>query len=119
MKKKLPQKGQREIPSLKKLHRHIFAENIIGQVAKAGNVAGSDLRDRKTAHKILRQMAIQLSDRYSNAKQKEIGAIFGVDYSTVSQSRARLKAKLKSNRKLKKQFHLIRDHILNMSNSKI
>ena len=35
------------------------------------------------------------SYRYSNYKQKEIGAIFGVDYSTVSQSRSRLKTKLK------------------------
>jgi chromosomal replication initiation ATPase DnaA len=111
VKKKLPQKGQREIPSLKKLHRHISAENIILQVAKAGNVADEDLRDRKIPHKDLRQMAMELSYRYSNAKQKEIGAIFGVDYSTVSQSRARLRAKLKSSRKLKKQFHRIRDQI--------
>jgi hypothetical protein len=37
-------------------------------------------------------MAMELSYRCSNCKQKEIGAIFGVDYSTVSQSRARLKA---------------------------
>ncbi|UCE08353.1 MAG: hypothetical protein JSW07_10180 [bacterium] len=89
------------------------------QVAKAGNAAAKDLRDRKTAHKVLRQMATELSYRYSNAKQKEIGAIFGVDYSTVSQSRTRLKAKLKSSRKLKQQIHRIRDHIMKMSNSKI
>jgi hypothetical protein len=119
VKKKLPQKGQSEISSLKKLHRHISVEHIIGQVAKAGNAAGEDLRDRKTAHKVLRQMAMELSYRYSNSKQKEIGAIFGVDYSTVSQSRARLKAKIKSSRKLKKQFHRIREQILKLSNSKI
>jgi REP element-mobilizing transposase RayT len=119
VKKKLPQKGQREIPSLKKLHRHISVENIIGHVAKAGKASGEDLRDRKTPHKVLRQMAMELSYRYSNAKQQEIGAIFGVDYSTVSQSRARLRAKLKTSRKLKKQFHRIQDQILNLSNSKI
>ena len=107
MKKKLPQKGRREMPSLNKLHRQVSVENIIGQVAKAGNVAGEDLRDRKTAHKVLRQMAMELSYRYSDCKQKQIGAIFGVDYSTVSQSRSRLKSKLKSNCKLKKQFHRI------------
>ena len=94
-------------------------ENVIGQVAKAGNAAGEDLRDRKTAHKVLRQMAIEISYRYSNAMQKEIGEIFGVDYSTVSQSGARLRAKLKSSRKLKKQFDRIRDQIFNLSNSKI
>jgi hypothetical protein len=37
---------------------------------------------------------MELSYRYSNEKQAEIGAVFGVDYSTVSQSRARLKAKM-------------------------
>ena len=75
-----------------------------------------------------RPLRIQYPDAYyhgmnrsnrDEAKQKEIGAIFGVDYSTVSQSRARLRAKLKSSRKLKKQFLRIRDHIIKMSNSKI
>jgi hypothetical protein len=49
-------------------------------------------------------------------KQKEIGAIFGVDYSTVSQNRVRLKNKLKSSRKLKKQFDQFLKQIDNMSN---
>jgi chromosomal replication initiation ATPase DnaA len=61
-------------------------------------------------------MAMKLCYRYSNYKQKEIGEIFGVDYSTVSQSRARLKTKLKSSRKLKKQFHRIQEQIDKMSN---
>ena len=61
-------------------------------------------------------MAMELSYRYSNNKQKEIGAIFGVDYSSVSQNRVRLKNKLKSSRKLKKQFDQFLKHIDNMSN---
>ena len=47
--------------------------------------------------------------RCSNYKQREIGEIFGVDCSTVSQRRARLKTKLKSSRKLKKQFQRIQE----------
>jgi hypothetical protein len=35
-------------------------------------------------------MARGLSYRCSNNKQKEIGAFFGIDYSTVSQNRVRL-----------------------------
>jgi chromosomal replication initiation ATPase DnaA len=62
------------------------------------------LQDRRTKNKDLRQMAMELSYRYNNYKQKEIGAIFGVDYSTVSQNRMLLKNKLKSSLKLKKQF---------------
>jgi chromosomal replication initiation ATPase DnaA len=119
VRQKLPRKGQREIPSLKKLQHDISVERIIGEVAKAGNAQSEDLRDRKTKPNDLRQMAMELSYRYSNCKQKEIGAIFGVDYSTVSQSRARLKTKLKSSRKLKKEFHRIQEQIDKLSNSKI
>jgi chromosomal replication initiation ATPase DnaA len=64
-------------------------------------------------------MAMELSYRYSNEKQAEIGAVFGVDYSTVSQSRARPKAKLKSSRKLNKQFKQIKEQVINLSNTKI
>ena len=116
---KLPQKGQREVPSLKKLQHDISVERIIAGVAEAANVTVDDLRDRKTKLKALRQMAIELSYRYSNCKQREIGMIFGVDYSTVSQNRVRLKTKLKSNRKLEKQFHRISKHIDKLSNTKI
>ena len=101
------------------MQHHISVERIIGEVAKAGNAQAEDLRNRKTKLKDLRQMAMELSYRYSNCKQKEVGTIFGVDYSTVSQSRARLKTKLKSSRKLKKQFRRIQEQIDKLSKSKI
>ena len=119
VRQKLPRKVQREIPSLTKFQHDISVENILGVVAKAGNAQAENLVDRKTKLKDLRQMAMELSYRYSNCKQKEIGAIFGVDYSTVSQSRARLKAKLESNRKLKKQFHRLLEQIHKLSKTKI
>ena len=119
VRQKLPRRGQREVPSLRKLQQDISVESIIEEVAKAGNAQVDDLRDRKTKLKDLRQIAMELSYRYSNCKQTEIGMIFGVDYSTVSQSRARLKAKLKSSHKLKKQFDLIQIQIDHLSKSKI
>jgi REP element-mobilizing transposase RayT len=119
IKKRLPRKGQREIPSLNKLQHDISARQIIEEVAQTAQVQAEDLLDRKTGFKELRQIAMELSYRYSNAKQAEIGAIFGVDYSTVSQSRARLKAKLKSNRKLNRRFEQIKERVINMSNLKI
>jgi len=119
VKKKLPRQQQREIPSLGKLQHDLPVEHIIEVVARAGQVLTEELLDRKTRIKELRQMAMELSYRYSNEKQAEIGAIFGVDYSTVSQSRTRLKAKLKSNRKLNKQFKQIKEQIINLSISKI
>jgi chromosomal replication initiation ATPase DnaA len=98
---------------LRKRNKHI------DEVAKAGNAKADDLRDRKTKLKDLGQIAMELSYRYSNCKQTEIGMIFGVDYSTVSQGRTRLKAKLKSNHKLKKQFNRVKVQIDNLSKSKI
>ncbi len=94
------------------------SSEFIAEVAKAGNVKAADLQDRKTKLKDLRRIAMELSYRYSNYKQKEIGAIFGVDYSTVSQNRVRLKNKLKSNRKLKSQFDQSLKHIEKLSNTK-
>ena len=104
VKKKLPGVGQREIPSLRNLQHDIAAKRIIDEVARMADVQPEELLNRKTRLKELRQVAMELSYRYSNAKQAEIGAAFGVDYSTVSQSRARLKAKLKHNRKPKRQL---------------
>jgi chromosomal replication initiation ATPase DnaA len=119
VKKKLPRKDQREIPSLRKLQHDISAAHIIEEVARVGQVQTEDLLDRKTRLKELRQIAIELSYRYSNEKQAAIGAVFGVDYSTVSQSRARLRAKLKSSRKLNKQFKRIKEQVIKLSISKI
>ena len=115
----LPLKQQREIPSLRKLQHDIPVERIIKEVARAGNVQAVDLLDRKTSLKELRPMAMELSYRYSNEKQTEIGVLFGADYSTVSQNRARLKAKLKANRKFNKQFKQIKEQVINLSNPKI
>ena len=83
------------------------------------DVQPEELLNRKTRLKELRQVAMELSYRYSNAKQAEIGVAFGVDYSTVSQGRARLKAKLKLNRKLNRQFEQIKAQVANLSNPKI
>jgi hypothetical protein len=45
-----------------------------------GNAKPGDLWDRKTKFKDLRLMPMELSYRYSNCKQKEIGVIFGVGW---------------------------------------
>ena len=61
-------------------------------------------------------MTMELCYRHSNLRQKQIGKMFGVDYSTVSVNRSRLKNKLESNHKLKKQFKEIQEQIINLSN---
>jgi chromosomal replication initiation ATPase DnaA len=52
----------------------------------------------------IRQVAMELCYLYCPMTQRGIGELFGVDYSTVSQNRRRLKHKMESEKKLKKQF---------------
>ncbi len=75
MRKKLPRKGQREVPSLTKLQQHIPVERIIGEVAKAGHAQDADLLDRKTKLKDLRQMAMELSYRVTIIRKKLVRSL--------------------------------------------
>jgi len=119
IKTQLPDRNVREVPSQRKLQHHISVKQIVGEIARYGSVDADNLFDRKTKMKLLRQISMELCYRNSILKQKEIGDLFGVDYSTVSQNRKRLKEKLKTNRRLRKQFEEIREKIHTMSNQKI
>jgi putative transposase len=119
IKTQLPDRNVREVPSQRNLQYQISAKQIVGEIAKYGGVESDNLLDRKTKAKLLRQIGMELCYRYSILKQKEIGELFGVDYSTVSQNRKRLKDKLATNRRLRKRFDEIRENIQIMSKQKI
>jgi chromosomal replication initiation ATPase DnaA len=51
-----------------------------------------------------RSMAMELLYRYAGMSQREIGAMMGVDYSTVSVARKRLRDMLTKDRTLQKHF---------------
>ena len=97
------------MPSLRKMRLSLSAERILEIVAADHGVESSIIVSRGTKAKTIRQMAIEFCYRYSPMTQREIGEIFGVDYSTVSQNRKRLNEKLKSSRALRNQFEKI-DH---------
>jgi hypothetical protein len=113
VKKKLPRKESREVPALRGIQRNLSADQVIGAVSQFCGVETAEILDRKTRDKAVRQMAMELCYRYCNLGQKRIGQIFKVDYSTVSVNRTRLKSRLKSDRRLKKQFEQIQEQILN------
>jgi len=116
VKKKLPQKESREVPALRGIQRNLSVDQLIQEVSKFTGTETDELLNRKTKAKHLRQMTMELCYRHSNLRQKQIGKIFGVDYSTVSVNRSRLKNKLKSNPGLKKQFNKIQEKITDLSN---
>jgi hypothetical protein len=114
VKEKLPRKESREVPASRSLQRNLSADQVINAVCEFCSVTPADLLDRKSREKRVRQMAMELCYRYCNLKQRQIGKIFKVDYSTVSANRSRLKSRLKSDRRLKKQFDQIREKIINL-----
>jgi hypothetical protein len=113
VKEKIPSKESREVPALRGLQRDLSADQVLNVVSKFCGVEPAEILDRKTRAKQVRQMAMELCYRYCNLGQKRIGQIFKVDYSTVSVNRTRLKSRLKSDRRLKKQFEQIQEQILN------
>jgi hypothetical protein len=114
VKKKLPRKESREVPAVRSIQRNLSADQVVRAVSKFCGVEPEEVLNRKTKSKRLRQMTMELCYRHSNLRQKQIGKKFGVDYSTVSVNRTRLKSRLKSDRKLKKQFNQIREKIINL-----
>lgn len=115
VKEKLPRKESREVPALRGLQRNLSADLVVRAASQFCGIEAAEILDRKTREKEVRQMAMELCYRYCNLGQKQIGQMFGVDYSTVSVNRARLKSRLKSDSKLNKLFKQIQEQIINLS----
>jgi chromosomal replication initiation ATPase DnaA len=95
------------------MRRPLGPEQIVKEIATSQEVEPPDLLSRKA--KLLRQIAMELCYRYSTVSQREIGELFRVDYSTVSQNRARLRAKLETDAKLRRLFEQMEQRILDLS----
>ena len=63
---------------------------------------GKSFDEIKEERGIVRQIAMEIFYRFGGMKGGEIGEMMGVDYSTVSQWRKRLREKLKTDKNLSK-----------------
>jgi transposase len=63
-------------------------------------VTGKSPDDLKEDKRVYRQIAMDLLYRFGGLKGEEIGKIFGVGYTSVSQQRKRLAKKMQKDRKL-------------------
>ncbi len=103
----LPMKS-REIPAVQHLRKYKTKEEIIEAISKdVGKSFHEITRDRG----IVRQIAMDLLYRLGGFKGSEIGEMMGVDYSTVSQGRKRLREKLKKDKKLTKTMQKIESEL--------
>src|SRR4030042_609617 len=94
----------RECPSLKEIQRYRAKEKIIEAIEKE---SGKGLEEIKREKGNIRQIAMDLLYRTGGLKGAEIGKLMGVDYSTVSQEKKRLREKIEKDRKLKQLVNRI------------
>lgn len=82
--------NRRELPALGRLRSFVPRERILALIAgETGRPEAEVVGQRGEP----RQLAMDLLYRYGGLKNQEIGDLLGVDYSTVSQGRKRLRAK--------------------------
>ncbi|MBU0731230.1 MAG: transposase, partial [Proteobacteria bacterium] len=91
IREKLPEKKDREIPSVGRVHKHKAKGELLGIISKVTGTPRKDLLSRKG---IARQLAMDILYRFGGLTNPEIGKMMGVDYSTVSQGRKRLRSKV-------------------------
>ena len=103
-----PKKRDRECPGLTELRRYKAKEEIIEIFLKE---TGNTLEEVKKKKHSLRPVLMDLLYRVGGLTGIEIGNIFNVGYSTVSQTRKRLALRIEKDKNLKK----IIDRIENLS----
>jgi putative transposase len=86
----------REKPAVGKIHQYLSMEAVVAVVEKA---AGIELALRSTGTS--RQIVMTALYQYAGLNNREIGNLLGVDYSTVSQGRKRLRDKAEKDIKIK------------------
>lgn len=97
VKEKFLGKETREIPSMKKILSYKVKDEIIKAICAEIEKGFDEIIKEKGT---LRQVAMELLYRAGGLKGTEIGEIMGVDYTTVSQGRKRLKEKLTKDKNL-------------------
>ena len=95
---------KREKPALREIQRYISEDKIIDAVER---VTGKSFKEIKEERGYLRYLVMDLMYRIGGKKGVAIGKIMGLDYSTVSQGRKRLRERQKKDKKLKQIINKI------------
>lgn len=104
MKTRIEEGFEREVPSLRGLRRSAKVEDVLEMAANAFGVKTNAIMKKNSKDALGRQMAMELCYRFCHMTQREIGSVFGVDYSTVSQNRKRLMKKMETRKELQEKF---------------
>ena len=105
LRKNILKKGRdRKCPPSGKLQKYRTRKSIINAIQKE---TGSSIEAIKKKRGTLRQIVMDLLYRLGGLKGREIGEMFGVDYSTVSIGRKRLRQKIQKDGEIKKLLYRI------------
>ncbi|UJS20073.1 MAG: hypothetical protein L3J18_14385 [Candidatus Brocadia sp.] len=99
----LPAKS-REIPAVQRLKKYTTKEAIIAALCKETKKSFDEIKKERG---IIRQMAMDLFYRVGGLNGTEIGKMMGVDYSTVSQGKKRLRERLKDDKHLSQMIQRV------------
>ncbi len=94
----LKSKVDRECPALNKIKSYRAKEEIIKVIEE---MTGKVFGDLKTEGGLYRQISMDLLYRMGGMTGVEIGKMFGLDYSTVSQGRRRLRERVENQPEIK------------------
>ena len=97
IKQRITHKGTREIPAIKKILNYKTKDEIIKAVCEeTGREFNGIIREKG----VLRQILMDLLYTAGGLKGTEIGKMMGIDYSTVSRGRKRLREKRAKNKEI-------------------
>lgn len=104
--------SKREQPSLRELEAK-RADVVLGEVARHFGLKESELTGRRTEKRDPRAVAMEMMYRHGGMSQAEIGqAMGGLDYTTVSVERKRLREKAQENKGLGRALSEIENKLL-------
>lgn len=108
IKEKYLWKNEKEIPSIRKINSYCSKDKVIQIVCKE---IGKDLDYIKSHKGANRQILMEMLYRYAGLKGREIGELIGLDYSTVSVGRKRLRGKMLNNNSVQNLVRRIEDSL--------
>jgi REP element-mobilizing transposase RayT len=108
VKEKYLWKDEKEIPSIRKINSYCSKDKVIQIVCKE---IGKDFDYIKSHKGANRQILMEMLYRYAGLKGREIGKLIGLDYSTVSVGRKRLREKMFSNNSVQNLVRRIEDSL--------
>jgi hypothetical protein len=99
---------QRELPAARRAIAQVEPERVLLTVMKRFQTNREEILKNRYRGPA-RSIAMELLYCYAGMNQRQIVELMGIDYSTVSVARKRLRYMLAANDKLKKRFHAVED----------